>query len=195
MTLHTTAPLSDGKVRFSSVQHPKFANAEPNHPFHSAVFQNLERNMAFRFKKHSVHIRMQFERKRELGSTGGSACTSVAPRRRRPHVDSAPYSAIQCFIEPQWPPTPSSCCRVRHARMFGPTPTHPCRPGFVNAGLCSATCKIVSLARSLIAAAAGARRWIYSSTLAYGVDANVGALVDRRCDEQLLQGRVRVRCR
>ena len=61
--------------------------------------------------------------------------------------------------------------------------------------LCSATRKIVSLTRSLITAAAGARRWIYSSTLAYGVDANVGVLVDRRCDEQLLQGRVGVRCR
>ena len=61
--------VSDGKVRFSSVQYPKFANAEPNHPFHSAVFQNLERNVAFRFKKRSVHVRTQFECKRELGST------------------------------------------------------------------------------------------------------------------------------
>ena len=130
--------LSDGKVRFSSVQHPKFANAEPNHPFRSAVFQNLEWNVAFRFKKHSVHVRTAFECKRELGSTGGSTCTSVARHhRRRPHVDSAPYSAIQCLIEPQWPLTPSSCCRVCHAQMFSPTPTHPCHPGFVNAGLCS----------------------------------------------------------
>ena len=64
----------------------------------------------------------------------------------------------------------------------------------MNTGLCSAMRKIVSLARSLIAAAASARRWIYSSTLAYGVDANVGALIDRRCDEQLLQGRVGVCC-
>ena len=79
--------------------------------------------------------------------------------------------------------------------MFVPAPTHPCQPGFVHAVLCSATHKIVSLARSLIAAAAGARRWIYSSTLAYGVDANVGVLVDRRCDEQLLQGHVGVHCR
>ena len=65
----------------------------------------------------------------------------------------------------------------------------------MNTSLCSATRKIVSLAHSLIAAAAGARRWIYSSMLAYGVDANVGALVDHRCDEQLLQGRVGVCCR
>ena len=67
--------------------------------------------------------------------------------------------------------------------MFGPTPTHPCRPGFVNASLCSVTHKIISLTHSLIAAAAGAHRWIYSSRLAYGVDANVGALIDRQCDE------------
>ena len=62
--------------------------------------------------------------------------------------------------------------RVRRARMFSLAPTHPCRPGIVNAGLCSATRRIVSLARSLIAADAGVRRWIYSSTLAHGVDAN-----------------------
>ena len=63
---------------------------------------------------------------------------------------------------------------VRPARMVGPAPTHPCRPGFVDAVLYLETRKIVSLARSLIAADAGARRWIYSSALAYGVDANMG---------------------
>ena len=73
---------SDRKVRFSSVQYPKFSNAKPNHPFCSAVFRNLEWNVAFRFKKRLVHVRTQFERKRELGSTGRSACTSVAWRRR-----------------------------------------------------------------------------------------------------------------
>ena len=47
---------SDGKVRFSSVQYPKFANPKPNRLFRSAVFRNLERNVAFRFKKHSVQV-------------------------------------------------------------------------------------------------------------------------------------------
>ena len=78
----TCGGTSDGKVWFSLVQYPKFANAKPNHPFPLAVFWNLERNVAFRFKKRSVHVRTQFEHKRELGSTGRSACTSVVWRQR-----------------------------------------------------------------------------------------------------------------
>ena len=71
--------VSDGKVRFSLGQYPKFANAELNHLFRLAVFQNLEQNVAFRFKKRSVHVRMQFERKRELGSTATVNPTKDVP--------------------------------------------------------------------------------------------------------------------
>ena len=85
--------------------------------------------------------------------------------------------------------------RVHRMRMFGPAPTHSCRPGIVNAVLRSATCKMVSLTRSLIAADAGVRRRIYSSTLAYvWCGHEHGALVDRWCDELLLQGHVGDRC-
>ena len=73
---------SDGKVWFSLVQYPKFVNNEPNHLFHSAVFWNLEQNVAFRFKKHSVHVRTVFKCKRKLGSTGRSMCTSVVWQRQ-----------------------------------------------------------------------------------------------------------------
>ena len=54
---------SDGKVQFSLVLYPKFANAKWNHPFHSADFLNLEQNVAFGFKKHLVHIQTAFEHK------------------------------------------------------------------------------------------------------------------------------------
>ena len=72
--------------------------------------------------------------------------------------------------------------------MVDPAPTHPCRPGFVDAVLCSATRKIVSLAHTLIAAGAGALRWIYLSTLGYGVDANMGGSVTARGTNSCCRG-------
>ena len=54
-------PMADGpedrvvKARFSLVLHPKFANAEWNHWFSSAVFLNLELNVRFSSKAFGSH--------------------------------------------------------------------------------------------------------------------------------------------
>jgi hypothetical protein len=44
-------PISDGKVRFSSVQRLFFPNPEPDHRFSSGIFPNLELNHRFRFER------------------------------------------------------------------------------------------------------------------------------------------------